>query len=448
MDIWIKIRSLFDKQAVDDAAKGVEDVGKKTEAVGEAARGAQGNTDKAFSAINASAQVAEGGVAGVGNAVRTLAGQFPALNAAIAPVGLALAAFAAWKKAVDAVKDARHGLERSLVETKLGNEEAAVRSLADAYARMQEEINKAAAARKLEQDAAQARDDAQLAADLAQIELDAAVSASKLNPSDPFAKRRLDVETARRRAAASDAAASRKLDRELSGMQAEGSELERTKQAAAGQQRDIEAAVAAIMGQISDRQQKAASDEAKISRNLPGGAARRKAVWDQADADIKRLVADLKDYTSQFKDAAAAALAAEQRQYSLSQNVDVNMLQRRALSSSSRATGFGLDRDASQIERDAAAERERLQLRLRELMDRQADEADRGGDLRARRAAESADVARVRRTGKGNLEKEQKEFEAAAKALADYAERSTRVLADLRADMAKVKEALRNLPNN
>ncbi|NCA83650.1 MAG: hypothetical protein EOM72_13085, partial [Opitutae bacterium] len=209
MDIWIKIRSLFDKQAVDDAAKGVEEVGKKTEAVGEAARGAQGNTDKAFSAINASAQVAEGGVAGVGNAVRTLAGQFPALNAAIAPVGLALAAFAAWKKAVDAVKESRESLAKGKFDTIMGNEEAGIRSLSAAYERLRKSIADTEDARQRLSDAEASKDDAQTAAELAALDLESAQRQARLDPADQFAQRRLDIEMSRKRAEIVDASAAR-----------------------------------------------------------------------------------------------------------------------------------------------------------------------------------------------------------------------------------------------
>ncbi len=443
MDIWIKIRSLFDKQAVDDAAKGVEDVGKKTEAVGEAARGAQGNTDKAFSAINASAQVAEGGVAGVGNAVRTLAGQFPALNAAIAPVGLALAAFAAWKKAVDAVKESRESLAKGKFDTIMGNEEAGIRSLSAAYERLRKSIADTEDARRRLSDAEASKDDAQTAAELAALDLESAQRQARLDPADQFAQRRLDIEMSRKRAEIVDASAARRLERERTDALASAAFFDAQKKAAEETAAEQEEIFNRLGSQYNARNNR--MDREMDAAWTPAG---RTIIGMKGEKDLARIASAMTSASDKLTAALEEAAQAEREKNSALARAEVSTMNRQTLPLHVQTSEILRKIDTEAISRDAAAERERLQLRLRELMDRQADEAGRGGDLRARRAAESADVARVRRTGKGNLEKEQKEFEAAAKALAEYAERSTRVLADLRADMAKVKEALRNLPNN
>lgn len=443
MDIWIKIRSLFDKQAVDDAAKGVEDVGKKTEAVGEAARGAQGNTDKAFSAINASAQVAEGGVAGVGNAVRTLAGQFPALNAAIAPVGLALAAFAAWKKAVDAVKESRESLAKGKFDTIMGNEEAGIRSLSAAYERLRKSIADTEDARRRLSDAEASKDDAQTAAELAALDLESAQRQARLDPADQFAQRRLDIEMSRKRAEIVDASAARRLERDKSDALASAAFFDAQKKAAEETAAAQEDTFRRLYSQYNARNNR--MDREMDAAWTPDG---RTIIGMKGEKDLARIATAMTSAYDKLTAALEEAAQAEREKNTALAKAEVSSMNRQTLPLSVQTAEIRRKMDMESIERDAAAERERLQLRMRELMDRQADEAGRGGDLRARKAAESADVDRVRRTGKGNLEKEQKEFEAAAKALADYAERSTRVLADLRADMAKVKEALKNLPNN
>ncbi|HRR33526.1 MAG TPA: hypothetical protein P5026_05470 [Kiritimatiellia bacterium] len=443
MDIWIKIRSLFDKQAVDDAAKGVEDVGKKTEAVGEAARGAQGNTDKAFSAINASAQVAEGGVAGVGNAVRTLAGQFPALNAAIAPVGLALAAFAAWKKAVDAVKESRESLAKGKFDTIMGNEEAGIRSLSAAYERLRKSIADTEDARRRLSDAEASKDDAQTAAELAALDLESAQRQARLDPADQFAQRRLDIEMSRKRAEIVDASAARRLERDKSDALASAAFFDAQKKAAEETAAAQEDTFRRLYSQYNARNNR--MDREMDAAWTPDG---RTIIGMKGEKDLARIATAMTSAYDKLTAALEEAAQAEREKNTALAKAEVSSMNRQTLPLSVQTAEIRRKMDMESIERDAAAERERLQLRMRELMDRQADVAGRGGDLRARKAAESADVDRVRRTGKGNLEKEQKEFEAAAKALADYAERSTRVLADLRADMAKVKEALKNLPNN
>lgn len=470
MDLWIKIRSLFDKQAVDAAAKGVGEVEKKTKDVGDAAKSAQGNTDKAFSAINASAQVAEGGVAGVGNAVRTLAGQFPALNAAIAPVGLALAAFAAWKKAIDAVKESREALERNLRDTQIGNIEAGVRSLAEAYGRLHKELVQVEEDRKRMADAEAAKDDARTAAELARIDLEAAEAAAKLNPEDRFARRRLDVETARKRAAVQDDAALRKSDRELSGIRGEAASLEAVKAAARETLAEAMSVFSAASGKQYEVMDKARQDAEGIGW-YNGAKMKREKIWSEADKSSQQLAAVMQEASVQIQEATELIASTERQQYSLSQQVDVNMSNRETVSSRSQTGRLQSQADEAAIRREALAELERVAREKRDALDKEKDIRERAADLQKRADKENADVRRARTgyasdrsllgpvrkgdkvTTYGDVEKEEEEARRAVAAVNDFAAQAAKALAELTAQMQKnaaaasrANEALRNLP--
>ena len=302
--------------------------------------------------------------------------------------------------------------------------------------------------RKRMADAEAAKDEAATAAEIARIDLEAAEAAAKLNPDDPFAKRRLDVETSRKRSAVQDAAAARKADRELAGLQGEGASLEAIKLAAKETVREFETLIPELMAKITERQEKARADAASVGV-LNGGRLRRESIWSAANADTDRLAAEVSAAADKIAEATKTIADANAEQYTLSQKVDVNMLNRQALTSRSRTGALAASSESAAIGRDQAAERARLQGELRDKLGREDEISGRTGELRGAAAKEEADFRKARRGGasQGTLDKELREWQSAAKALSDYAEKSTKVLADLRADVAKVKEALKNLPD-
>jgi hypothetical protein len=179
------------------------------------------SSEKSFAAINAATNIATGGIMGVGSAVKNLVGQFPALTAAMGPIGLALAAFAAWKKVVDTVVAAHAALETSLRMIKVGNIEAQIRSNAAAYDAYYTSIKRAADERQRLTDIEAAKDDAKLRSQIAGLELSHAQQKATLAPDDEIGARKLDLSFADQRAALEEAAAKRKAEREDANLKAQ-----------------------------------------------------------------------------------------------------------------------------------------------------------------------------------------------------------------------------------
>ena len=205
-------------QGIKASAEGAADAVKKVKPDASAEKGfgkARESAEKAFSAIDSARQVTEGGIMGLGQTIRNLAGQFPALMAAMGPVGLALAAFAAWKTAVDAVIDSKRKLLAMMRQIGVENTAAGIKSEAAAYESLTAAIMRNASARQQDSDIATAKDDARLRSDLAKLELQKAKDKAALNPDDQIGARDLELNYSVKRAALEEEAAARKQDREL-----------------------------------------------------------------------------------------------------------------------------------------------------------------------------------------------------------------------------------------
>ncbi len=442
MSLIMRIRSLFDGSGSKQAADDVAEIGKASKAMSDTTRAAAGSTEKSFAAINAATAVTQGGVMGVGQAVKNLAGQFPSLNAALGPVGLALAAFAAWKKAIDAVRESSASLARGRFDTTIGNQEASVRSLARAYDELQRSISSAEDARKRLSDAESAKDDARLAADLAKLELAQAEAQAALDPGDAFGRRRVDLDFAARRSSVTDAAALRKADRELANIRGEGATQEATKRAA-------EETVKELQDRFSTLGAEYAARNAKTTRDIeaawtPKG---KQDAAERGEKDLARIAAAMESVAAKLTAATETRDAAERNLFTLGEKAEVNRMSRDALVTRQRTGQVNASMSGAELSRDVQAEQARLQRKLRDGEISMRDRRERDGELSQNLQREQADVRRVGETGKGDAAKEKKERDAALKALQDFRRDSTVFYSDLRAEMEKMREAIRNNPS-
>lgn len=172
------------------------------------------SAEKAFSSIDAARQVTQGGVMGLGQAVKNLGAQFASLEKMLGPVGLLLAAYASWKKVVDAVRNAHEQLAAGIRQTQLQNIEARIRRTAEAYDKEREAVERLADARRRLSDVEQAKDDARLRAQLAELELGKARERAALAPDDALGAKKLDLDYAERAANLKEASDRRRSDRE------------------------------------------------------------------------------------------------------------------------------------------------------------------------------------------------------------------------------------------
>jgi hypothetical protein len=149
MDIWIKIRSMFDSAGTKEAAASVAQVGAagKSAEVGIKAGGAAAvQAGTGFQAASAAAAAGSGSIQGVTSAMAQLLPKFAALQAALPVIGLAVAAFMAWKRVYDLLAESAEKAAASIRETQSDNFAAGAESMAESYGKLSAEIERAAAA--------------------------------------------------------------------------------------------------------------------------------------------------------------------------------------------------------------------------------------------------------------------------------------------------------------
>ena len=97
--IQIDIKSTADTAGLDKSAAALQGVDK----AGAGTQKSLVNSSQGFSAASAAASAANGSVQGVAAALGQLAPKLQALNAALPVIGLLMAAYTAWKRAIDAL---------------------------------------------------------------------------------------------------------------------------------------------------------------------------------------------------------------------------------------------------------------------------------------------------------------------------------------------------------
>ena len=460
MDIWIKIRSLFEKQGAEEAAKGVEKVGKETKDAGDKTEEVGTKTRKAFAAINAGAQVSEGSVMGVGHAIHNLAAQFPKLEGFMAPVGLALAAFAAWKHAIDEVKKLHAELAHGLTETHVSSIEGDIRKIITSYEAYSKALQSAEDHRKALSDAESAKDDARLASDLAKLNLEQAEKTLALKPEDSFGKKRLEIEMAAKRSTLTDAAALRKSDRELANIKAEGNDAQLRKDASEDQQKEL----ISIYNQAGVQLQKILEDIQKKSASMLTPYGKQEKYKEESDqyADvIGKLTAIMTTIGKEISKPIEESAEASRKIVLLGEKAEVNRITRDTSVTSSQTVDKTRTLESRQLEYEAQKERERLEKELRERSERIREEERRKTEL-SQNAAKAygkyiKDVHDEDNSRSGQTpqqEARQRAVIATAKEASDRANEALSAMGETikahlieqRAEINKIKEQIQNLP--
>lgn len=463
MSLIMRIRTLFDGKGTKEAVDNVAAVGKSAKDMGDKTKAAAGSAEKAFGMINAATQVTEGGVMGVGQAVKNLAGQFPKLAAAVGPVGLLLAAFAAWKKVYDELRERQSAFAKSLRDIASGNADAGVKSTTRYYLELANAITMAEDARKRLSDAEASKDDARLASDLAKLDLAHAEAASKLKPDDTFGRRKLDLETSTKRADLTDAAALRKSDRELADMRGEGAALEKTKRDSTALAQELEGWFKIYSDQYSERYAKAVAE--KNAPFNPLEPTKRTTAFSRALPDLDRLTAKMEETAKGIQEALAKAVSAEQQQFTLGEKAEANRMNRDTQITTSKTGGVTRQIDSRQIDYDAKEERERVIREIRDKKDsirygeREQDDLRKRtfkeyGDIRTARekpldlhgVKTESDYLRAKDDHNKAVEKENEEWKAFAKTLKESAEKRAKNFADTRRDLERLEQKLENMP--
>lgn len=453
-DLTLRIKTTADTAAVAKTEKAVADLGKAAESTDKKTVAAgKGGIDaaKGFATLGQTAAASSGSIGGLASALGGMAQQLPALAGMAGPIGLAVAAFMAWKSAIDAVIDSQASLDKGLRDTAAGNVEAGVRSLIRYYNDLQKAIANAADEARMYADAEASKDDAQTKADLAALELDRSRRLASLAPGDTLGARAIDLDAAERRASIEDAAAKRRSDRELAALRAQESVSFAAMNAAQVQRGELEGRFSELGGQYAHLNQKAAN-----AKPLPwvfteqGKAKAKEKAYEKAGPELERIAAAMEKVAEEIR-AATDTVAKEQRaQYGLSQQAEINLIGRGTLASQQQAGGFQRSAASASLSRDVAAAREAAQAEAQ--ASRQAQAGAGLSRAEAQRGVLSAEAnlrnARNARGGGQDTEALKRELDA-ARAARDEANRAFLDFARTSKDKDKqLAEALRNLPNN
>ncbi len=396
------------------------------------------------------AAASNGSIGGLASALGGMDQQLPALAGAAGPIGLAVAAFMSWKSAIDAVRDAKAGLEKGLRDTAAGNSEAAIKSLSKAYEDLQDAIADAADEAQRYTDAESSKDDARTKADLAALELEKAQRTAKLNPDDKFGGRRLDLDMAEKRAAIEDAAAQRKADRELAALRAQAAAAQAAKNAASDYMTEQEGEFSDLGGQYAAVNAKAQSANRWWAVTGTAQGRVKEAAYKEAQPELARISAAMEQAAANMKDAADTMKQADREQYTLSQRAEVTLINRDTLATSRRTGATTRGTDVAVYSRDMEADRlarqqqaaERQAATQSERMSRaDATRGVTGAERNLRTARNSGAVGSEVAALKAELDKALQARAETDRVIIENARRTAE-------QAARTAEAVKNLPNN
>lgn len=337
-------------QGIKDSANGAAEAVNKVKPDGSAEKGfgkAKESAEKAFSAIDSARQVTEGGLMGLGQTIRNLAGQFPALMAAIAPVGLALAAFSAWKRAIDSVSASIASVKAGLRAIAADNFEAQVKREAEAWQSLYSAIHRASEERQMYSNIEQAKDDAALRGELAKLELEKQQRYAGLAEGDELGRRKIDLDIASRRSDLEEASASRKSSREAGDLAAEESKQRQIIAAKKLEEEAIQAQVMKRMGVISGMVNQGVKDSSGFT-SMPT----REKIWAAIASETEKLqvknetsFAQLKAVQEEQHKAKQAIIAIQAARGINATDRENQNVQSQTRKTADYNTGTGIDRD-------------------------------------------------------------------------------------------------------
>ena len=138
-DILIKIRTTWEGQGAQSAAKGLSDIETAASRAAPAVNKASGATRvsaEEFSRAAKMASAAGGSIEGIGAIIQQLGSRIAGFAAAIPVIGLVFAAFTAWKTVITTLIERHREHERLLRSIKDSNAVASIDSINKAYERM------------------------------------------------------------------------------------------------------------------------------------------------------------------------------------------------------------------------------------------------------------------------------------------------------------------------
>jgi len=396
-----------------------------------------------FASVGQAASVAaSGGLGPLSAALGGLSQQLPSLAAAAGPIGLVIAAFTAWKSAIDAVRTAAENVQKEITGIQLGNMQSGVRRLNESYKELTDQLSAASAELSRFYNAESAGADAVKRAELAKLELQAAEARAKLDPGDEFAARRLELDVARQKAAIEEAASARALKREQTAI-LQQTDLTRTEYGAAqAQQTALADKAAQIMAKIVQ-----VNEQARAKADADEWGFRKKEIWAGANQTTAGYASELAKVRAEMAAAAKAQERAAGELATLASARDINRLNQSTAEITSAARRQGFSNQSADIYR---SQQSIYSTQLEQAQTQQSGISSRLAELRAASVKEQGDVRRALNFGASEeqMRKEREEMRKAADAVRQYSAENAATMRELTRTINQAREALRNLPKN
>jgi hypothetical protein len=267
-DILIRIRTAWEGQGAQSAAKGLDAIDassrraapaleRTAESAGKVGKATRVSAEE-FTRAARTASVLSGSMEGMGALVSQVASRFAGMAAAVPIIGGIAAAVTAWYAAITAVIDAQKAVAANLRDITATNSENAVRGMAKAFDDLQKSISLAADEQKRFVDGQQAMADAQKELTLANI--DAAEQAELSKEADPLRQAVIKARFAEQRSGVNTSASTEAEMRKADSLDRQRSLAELSQQTAAEQVsalRDAFARASAIGTSLAEKQRAA-----------------------------------------------------------------------------------------------------------------------------------------------------------------------------------------------
>jgi len=312
-DILIKIRTQFEGKGAAEASKSLDSLDqssrrasptldKTADSLGKVNKSARVSVED-FTRAARSASVLTGSMEGLGALASQVATRFTAVASALPVIGLLIAAFTAWKAAINAVTESQKAAAASLRDITATNSENAVRNMAKAFDDLQKSIANAGEEQKRFVDGQQAMAEAQKALTLANI--DAAEQAALSNEADPLKQAVIKARFAEQRASVTATSDTETEARKADMLDRQRALAEMAQQSAAEQAAALQTEYSrtSLRGATLAEKQKTAMDAAWTPKGVETAGA---ILQPERDRNLKELQ-DLAAQIKAAKDAEAKA---------------------------------------------------------------------------------------------------------------------------------------------
>lgn len=440
----IKIKTTADTQAADKSVKSLDNLDKQQSKVNKTANASKQagiNASAGFGAAGAAAgAAANGGISGISSAMGQMLQQMEGVAAFAGTGGLLLGAFAAWKAAVDAIREAHKQLQDNIDSITIGNLQAKNKKLTESYKEITDQLNAASAAITRFHTEKEAGSSADKRYDMTMVDLEDAQKRAALDPTDTFGAQRLTVETAKRKAYIEKEYERHRLEAQKQEIGQQRSVTQTKYEEEQTNYREIEQSITSVSRAIGDIQRRAQADASKkiLTSSI-------NKVWEEAEVKMKDLGKELETLKTQFANATKSLEESEADLRSLSAAASINYRE-----SETSKVAYDISRTTSSTTAAGItyAQRQKLLADRASAQSQIESTTEQQSRLRDRVRKEFKEHYNATRDGSSpeKIDKELADWHDATAALNKFMSKAAPLMKEMKETADRATQALNNLP--